>query len=142
MNSLFTFVGVLSMDEYHGGRKKKVSSGSGGRKGKSRDKKLAHMGGVFSSTKVAEEPRKESKRKRGGTTRTRIKRAAFVNVVAGGKSQKVKIEGVIESHNPHYARQNIITKGALLNTSLGKVKVTNRVGQNGIVNGVLVKEGA
>ena len=127
------------MDEYHGGRKKKVSSGSGGRKGKSRDKKLAHMGGVFSSTKVADEPRRETLRKRGGTTRARVKRSAFVNVVVEGKSQRVKIEGVVESHNPHYARQNIITRGAVLNTSLGKVKVTNRVGQDGLVNGVLVK---
>ena len=127
------------MDEYHGGRKKKVSSGSGGRKGKYRDKKLAHMGGVFSSTKVSEEPRRETQRKRGGTTRARVKRAAFVNVVVEGKSQRVKIEGVVESHNPHYARQNIITKGAVLTTSLGKVKVTNRVGQDGLVNGVLVK---
>jgi small subunit ribosomal protein S8e len=127
------------MDAYHEGRKKKVSSGSGGRRGRHRDKKLSHMGGVFSSTKVAEAPRKETKRKRGGSTRARIKRAAFVNVVSGGKSQRAKIEGVVESHNPHYARQNIITKGALLNTSLGKVRVTNRVGQDGLVNGVLVK---
>ncbi len=125
------------MDEYHEGRKKKVGSGSGGRRGKYRDKKNSHIGGVFSSTKVSEEPRKESKRKRGGSTRVRLKRAAFVNVVVEGKSQKVKIEGVVESHNPHYARQNIITKGAVLNTSLGKVRVTNRVGQDGIVNGVL-----
>jgi len=130
------------MDAYHEGRKKKVSSGSGGRRGKYRDKKLAQMGGEFSSTKVADEPRKETKRKRGGTTRVKPKRCAFVNVVVSGKSQKVKIEGVIESHNPHYARQNIITKGAVLNTSLGKVKVTNRVGQDGIVNGVLVAESA
>jgi small subunit ribosomal protein S8e len=129
----------MFMDEYHGGRKKKVSSGSGGRKGKSRDKKLAHMGGVFSSTKVSDEPRRETQRKRGGTTRARVKRSVFVNVVVEGKSQRVKIEGVVESHNPHYARQNIITKGAVLTTSLGKVKVTNRVGQDGLVNGVLVK---
>ena len=130
------------MDAYHEGRKKKVGSGSGGRRGKYRDKKLAQMGGEFSSTKVADEPRKETKRKRGGTTRVKPKRCTFVNVVVGGKSQKVKIEGVIESHNPHYARQNIITKGAVLNTSLGKVKVTNRVGQDGIVNGVIVAESA
>jgi small subunit ribosomal protein S8e len=127
------------MDAYHEGRKKKVSSGSGGRKGRGRDKKLSHMGGVFSSTKVADEPRKETKRNRGGSTRARIKRAAYVNVVVEGKSQRAKIEGVVESHNPHYARQNIITKGAVLNTSLGKVRVTNRVGQDGLVNGVIIK---
>jgi small subunit ribosomal protein S8e len=127
------------MDEYHEGAKKKVSSGSGGRKRKARDKKLAHMGGVFSSTKVADAPRRETKRMRGGSTRARVKRSVFVNVVVEGKTQRVKIEGVIESHNPHYARQNIITKGAVLNTPAGKVKVTNRVGQDGVVNGILLK---
>lgn len=127
------------MDEYHEGAKKKVSSGSGGRKRKYRDKKLARMGGVFSSTKVADEPRRETKRMRGGSTRARVKRSVFVNVVVEGKTQRVKIEGVIESHNPHYARQNILTKGAVVNTSIGKVRVTNRVGQDGLVNGVLVK---
>lgn len=128
------------MEEYHEGRKKKVSSGSGGRRGKYRDKKKSHLGGVFSSTKVSDEPRRETKRLRGGSTRAKVKRSAFVNVVSEGKAQKVKIEGVVESHNPHYARQNIITKGAVLNTALGKVRVTNRVGQDGVVNGVLVKE--
>jgi small subunit ribosomal protein S8e len=126
------------MEEYHEGRKKKVSSGSGGRRGKYRDKKKAHLGGVFSSIRVSDEPRRETKRNRGGSTRAKVKRSAFVNVVSEGKTQRVKIEGVVESHNPHYARQNIITKGAVLNTALGKVKVTNRVGQDGVVNGVLV----
>ncbi|MFP3949543.1 MAG: 30S ribosomal protein S8e [Candidatus Micrarchaeia archaeon] len=127
------------MEEYHEGRKKKVSSGSGGRRGRYRDKKLAHIGGIFTATKAGDESRRDAIRKRGGTTRPKLKRAAHINVVAEGKVQKTKIEGVIESHNPHYARQNIITKGAVLSTPLGKVKVTNRVGQDGVVNGVLLK---
>jgi small subunit ribosomal protein S8e len=51
----------------------------------------------------------------------------------------VPIVKVLESHNPEYVRMNIITRGAVVETSLGKVKITNRVGQDGFVNGVLVK---
>ena len=59
--------------------------------------------------------------------------------VTEGKTKKAKILSVVESHNPQYARQNIITRGAILNTEVGKVRVTNRVGQDGVVNGILVK---
>jgi small subunit ribosomal protein S8e len=52
--------------------------------------------------------------------------------------KKERIIRVIESHNPEFIRQNIITKGAIVETKIGKVKVTNRVGQDGIVNGVLM----
>lgn len=127
------------MDQYHESTLKKVSSGTGGMRRKGRDKKKAHIGGVFTSTKVDAEERKDTKRMRGGSTRERLKRASFVNVVVQGKTKKAKITAVTESHNPHYARQNIITKGAILNTELGKVRVTNRVGQDGVVNGILVK---
>jgi small subunit ribosomal protein S8e len=45
---------------------------------------------------------------------------------------------VLESHNPEYVRMNIVTRGAVVETELGKARVTNRVGQDGIVNGVLI----
>jgi len=37
-------------------------------------------------------------------------------------------------------RRNIITKGAILQTDLGKVRVTNRPGQEGVINGILVEK--
>ena len=53
--------------------------------------------------------------------------------------QKVAMRTVIETpDNRHYARQNIVTKGAVVDTEIGKVKVTNRVGQDGVVNGKLL----
>lgn len=127
------------MDQYHRSHSKKVSAGTGGRRRKSRDKKLAHMGGVFASTKVSESDSKVSVRKRGGSKRKRIKKASMVNVVLkDGKMKKATIKKLLESHNPEYVRMNIITRGAVLDTDLGKVRVTNRVGQDGLVNGVLV----
>lgn len=127
------------MQQYHKPHTKKVSSGTGGKRIKFRDKKLAHLGGAFSATKVAAEDVRAASRGRGGSKKAKIKRAGFVNVRTGdGKITKVRITGVAESHNPEYVRQNIITKGAVLNTELGKVRVTNRVGQDGIVNGVAI----
>ncbi len=125
--------------QYHEPSRKKVSAGTGGRKAKFRDKKLAHMGGGFTATKVNEGEDRYLKRGRGGTTKVKARRAGFVNVLMDGKTKKAKILSVVESHNPQYARQNIITRGAILNTDAGKVRVTNRVGQDGVVNGILVK---
>ena len=72
--------------------------------------------------------------------RVKLKHAAFVNVYTAQGCKKAKIRTVLETpDNRHYARQNIITKGALIDTEMGKVRVTNRVGQDGVVNGILVK---
>jgi small subunit ribosomal protein S8e len=125
--------------QYHEPTRKKVSAGTGGRKRKFRDRKLAHMGGGFTATKVSDKEDRYLKRSRGGNVKVKARRIGFVNVLADGKTKKAKILSVIESHNPQYARQNIITKGAVLNTDAGKVRVTNRVGQDGVVNGILVK---
>jgi small subunit ribosomal protein S8e len=35
-------------------------------------------------------------------------------------------------------RRNIITKGAVIKTELGDAKVTNRPGQDGLINAVLL----
>lgn len=63
-----------------------------------------------------------------------------VNVINNGKSKKTKIKNVLETpSNRFLARQNIITKGAIIETELGKAKVTNRPSQEGIVQAVLIK---
>jgi small subunit ribosomal protein S8e len=40
--------------------------------------------------------------------------------------------------NPNYVQRNIITKGAILETDLGLVRVRSRPGQDGILSGVRV----
>lgn len=129
------------MGKYHKPTNKKVSRGTGGkRRGKQRDKKLAHFGREFTSTRVSEKELKKKVRGRGGTTKTKIKKATYVNVIGKKGTKKAKVISVLESHNPEYVRRNIITRGAILNTELGKVKVTNRVGQDGVVNGILIND--
>lgn len=127
------------MEQYHRSHKKKVGAGTGGRKRKYRDKKLSHIGGEFAATKVGDEKDVKSKvRGRGGSTGIKLKKATVVNFVKDGKTQKAGIVRVVESHNPEFVRRNIITKGAVVETKVGKVKVTNRVGQDGVINGVAV----
>ncbi len=127
------------MEQYHKPHTKKVSSGTGGRRRKFRDKKLSHMGGVFAATKVSDSVLKSKVRGRGGAVGIKLKKTSKVNVVMkDGKMKQATIKRVIESHNPEFVRMNIITKGAVVETELGKVKVTNRVGQDGVVNGVAV----
>lgn len=127
------------MKQYQQPHRKRVSSGTGGRREKYRDKKLSQMGGEFTATKVADKDKRTEKRQRGGNTSVKLKKVSTVNVVTKeGKTKKAKVVKILESHNPEYVRMNIITKGAVLETDLGKVRVTNRVGQDGVVNGVLV----
>jgi len=127
------------MQQYHRSYDKKIGAGTGGRRRSFMDKRIAQMGGVFTATKVADKDVKETTRKRGGHLRIKLKKAAMVSVVAKDKMKKVKIVRVLESPNPEYVRMNIITRGAVLETELGKVRVTNRVGQDGVVNGVLIQ---
>jgi len=56
-----------------------------------------------------------------------------------GKTKKAKITNVIETKaNRFLARQNILIKGALIETELGKAIITNRPSQEGSINAVLV----
>ncbi|KHO50326.1 MAG: small subunit ribosomal protein S8e [archaeon GW2011_AR13] len=67
-------------------------------------------------------------------------RTKFVNVQTKNKKVKVEIKNVLETpSNRFLARQNIITKGVIVDTELGKVKITNRPTQESLVNGILIE---
>ena len=56
------------------------------------------------------------------------------------KSTKEKIKTILENEaNRHFVRRNIITKGAVVETAKGKVKITSRPGQVGVLHGILQK---
>jgi len=56
------------------------------------------------------------------------------------KYSKVKIKNVVENPaNRHFVRRNILTKGTVVDTDKGKAKITNRPGQEGSINAVLVE---
>ncbi|MEK6871445.1 MAG: 30S ribosomal protein S8e [Nanoarchaeota archaeon] len=57
------------------------------------------------------------------------------------KVKKVKIKNVVETpSNRFLARQNILVKSAIIDTELGKAKITNRPSQEGQVHAVLLHD--
>ena len=82
-------------------------------------------------------------RGRGGNLKHKIlsDKFACVTDTKSGKTEKVEITRVVKNPaNVDYDRRGVITKGAVVETSLGLARVTSRPGQHGILNAVLVGE--
>ena len=113
---------------------------SGGRYKASRKKKFFELPGQRKTTKLGEEKRKIL-RIRGGNKKIFLLKGKMINVKSGNKVKKFEIKNVVETpSNRFLARQNILTKGTFVETDIGKVKITNRPGQEGVINGILIKE--
>lgn len=81
-----------------------------------------------------------SLRSRGGYTKSIVLTSSTANVTdKKGKCKKAKIKNVLETpSNKFLARQNIFVKGALIETDLGKARVTNRPSQEGNIQAELI----
>lgn len=116
------------------------ASGNGKKLNKSRDKRRHEFGGHFAATRIAEEKVISKRLGRGRAEKTKLKHADFANVLTKTGYKKARIKAVIESRdNRNFARLGIITKGALIDTELGRAMVVNRPGREGAVNAVLVE---
>ena len=116
--------------------KRKISGGIylAGRK-----KRKFEFGRQPRNTKIDPEKKKVF-RMMGGDNKVVLLSTDVANVFDGKKYNKIKIKTVVEnSANRHFVRRNIITKGAVIETELGKAKVTSRPGQEGCINAVLIK---
>ena len=112
---------------------------SGGKYKKSRKKKLYERPGQRREVKLGDE-KKKIQRVRGNNKKIFLLKTKIVNVRIGKKVQKMEIKNVLETpSNRFLARQNIISKGTIVQTEKGKVKITNRPSQEGMVNGVLLE---
>jgi small subunit ribosomal protein S8e len=117
------------------------NSGNGRRRIKFRDRKRSEVGNYFSATKLGEANVVSRVRGRGGVIGVKLKSAGVVNLMSkDGKSYtKAKLTGVLESRdNRNFARQNIITKGAIIETDGGKAIVLNSPGRDGAINARVV----
>ena len=77
---------------------------------------------------------------RGNTTKLVSFLNNIANIIVKGKAKKTKIKNVAETpSNTFLARQNILVKGAIIETELGKAKITNRPSQEGTVQAVLIE---
>jgi small subunit ribosomal protein S8e len=110
---------------------------TGGRRRRTRDKRKHQLGHEATETQVGDSTLKTVDA-RGNTQKVRAIAADHASVAVDGETRSADIEGVAESPaNPNYVRRNIITKGALIETSEGTARVTSRPGQDGQVNAVV-----
>ena len=98
------------------------------------------MGSPATLTKLGEK-RTKTDSKMGGETKFRLLQANTANVYdpKTKKYSKAKIATIKENpSNRNFVRRNIMTKGAVIETTSGLARITNRPGQEGAINAVLV----
>ena len=112
---------------------------TGGRRRPKRNKKKHELGRGSTETTVGE-PRYRTVNARGNNEKVRALATNKATIAIEGEVVAAEIETVVENPaNPNYARRNIITKGAIIDTSEGRARVTSRPGQTGQVDAVLVE---
>ncbi|MCA9495447.1 MAG: 30S ribosomal protein S8e [Nanoarchaeota archaeon] len=103
-----------------------------------RKKRLGDLGGVSTLTQIGSS-RTKIKRVKGGNIKKSLLSNEFVCVNDGKKTTKLNILGVENNPaNVNYTRRNIITKGAIVKTEKGDVRITSRPGQSGVLFGVFL----
>jgi len=111
---------------------------TGGRRRPKRDRRKHELGSEPTETQVGE-TKLRTVDTRGGQTKVRAIRSNVASVASDGGVVATEITDVAENPaDPNYARRNIITRGAIIETDEGKAKVTSRPGQDGQINAVLL----
>lgn len=111
---------------------------SGGKYKKEKKKKLTGRSGQPRTVKLGESKKKTLK-VRGGALKKVSLNENKANIIYKGKSKNAEIKNVIETpSNTFLARQNILVKGAIIETELGKAKITNRPSQEGHVQAKII----
>jgi small subunit ribosomal protein S8e len=115
------------------------NSGNGTKRIKFRDKKRSEVGNYFSATKMSDANVVAPRRRRGGAMGVKMKKVGVINLLTKSGYKKAKLVAILESpDNRNFARQQILTKGTIINTDLGKAVVLNRPGREGAINAKLV----
>lgn len=126
------------MPVVHGDSRRKST---GGRKYPNSKRKKREIGGEFSETELGDHEVKH-KDARGSGEKVALQQTSTVSVSQDdGTTTQADIEAVVENPaNPDYVRRDIITKGTIVRTSEGRVRITSRPGQNGSLSGVAVED--
>ncbi len=113
---------------------------SGGRYHQPRKKKKYELGRQARIVKLGKEKEKTI-RVRGGKIKRVLLSTDTANLIdpKTKKASKVKIKNVLETpSNRFLARQNILMKGAVIETEKGKARITNRPSQEKTVQAKLI----
>jgi small subunit ribosomal protein S8e len=114
---------------------------TGGRIRPAQGKRRTEIGLAPTDTHIGEDKRK-IERTTGANEKVRALRAQYANVTnaKNGDTKKAKITKVEEnSANPNYVRRNLLTKGAIITTEIGRARILSRPGQDGVINAVLLE---
>jgi small subunit ribosomal protein S8e len=105
-----------------------------------RKKRKRELEGPTLDTEIGPE-KKKKQRTLGGNFKLKLFSSQFINVtdLSTNKTKKVRILGFEENiASKDLNRRHILTKGAIIETELGNVRITSRPGQHGVLNGILV----
>lgn len=112
---------------------------TGGRYKNARSHPISEHGSEPMNTRI-DAPRVKTVKGLGFTTKRKAFALADITITKDGKSIKTQMTSVIEAPaNRNYVRRNIITKGSIVETPEGTVRITNRPSQEGHALGVLVE---
>ena len=112
---------------------------SGGKYHANRKKKFYEITNQEKIVTLGETKRKKI-RGRGGNYKTVLLRTNVANIVTKQGTKKAEIKNVIETpQNKFLARQNRLMKGVIIETSLGRAKVTNRPAKEGSISAHLLE---
>ena len=87
--------------------------------------------------------KKKKQRTLGGNSKLKLFSSTFINVtdLTTNKTSKVKIlKFESNAASKDLNRRHVLTKGAIVETELGRAKISSRPGQHGILNGILISE--
>ncbi|MBY9014753.1 MAG: 30S ribosomal protein S8e [Candidatus Lokiarchaeota archaeon] len=93
-------------------------------------------------TQIGQE-KKKKQRTLGGNYKLKLFSSTLINVtdLTTNKTSKVKIlKFESNAASKDLNRRHILTKGAVVETELGKATISSRPGQHGILNGILIRE--
>ncbi|PIN85920.1 30S ribosomal protein S8e [Candidatus Woesearchaeota archaeon CG10_big_fil_rev_8_21_14_0_10_44_13] len=113
---------------------------SGKKKKSLRGKRLFERGSKPMLTGLGERKLKNV-REKGGSRKVKLLKVDVANVLDNKtrKWSKAKILTITDCPaNRNFVRRNIMTCGTVINTDKGKARITNRPGQEGAVNAVLI----
>ncbi|MFO8018354.1 MAG: 30S ribosomal protein S8e [Promethearchaeia archaeon] len=120
-------------------RSKRKSSGKKYRKFRKKRKRELDRDPIHT---LIDKEKKKRQRVLGGNTKIKLFSTSYINVTDpnSNETQKVEIlDFVSNKASKDLNRRHVLTKGAIVDTELGNVRITSRPGQDGQVNGVLVQ---
>ncbi len=85
--------------------------------------------------------KKKKQRVMGGNIKFKLFSSQFINVTDPNtnKTSKVRILRFESNEaSKDFNRRHVLTRGAIVETELGNVRITSRPGQHGVLNGILV----